>query len=264
MSKVLLVLVDGMTPASLAASESSFFPELRRGSRFSLNARTVMPSVTLPCHMSLFLSVGAERHGILTNTYVPQVRPVNGLCEVLSAAGKKCAFFYNWEPLRDLSRPDSLYRAEFISGKYGYEESNRMLTDRVIAMLQAGDTPDFIFLYLGWVDDAGHKYGWMTPEYLAAVRASLACIGRVIECLPDEYQLIVTADHGGHGRCHGTDTPEDMTIPLFFRHASIAPGKLPGGATILDIAPTIAAWLGVPADPEWEGQVLLDSLPEKR
>ena len=257
MSKVLLILVDGMTPASLAASESPFYPELCRSSRYSLSVRTVMPSVTLPCHMSLFHSVSAERHGILTNTYVPQVRPVNGLCEVLAAAGKICAFFYNWEQLRDLSRPGSLRRSEFISWRHcSYEASNRMLTDAVIETLKAKDTPDFIFLYLGWVDEAGHKYGWMTPEYLTAVRESLAGIARIVEILPDEYRLIVTADHGGHDRSHGTDAPEDMTIPLFFRHASLAPGQLPDGATILDIAPTIAAWLGVPADPDWEGKVL--------
>ena len=258
MNKVLLILVDGMTPASLAASESPVFPELCRTSRFSLRARTVMPSVTLPCHMSLFHSVSAERHGILTNTYVPQVRPVNGLCEVLAAAGKRCAFFYNWEQLRDLSRPASLSRADFVAGRfYGYEEANRELTDRTIAMLQSGDTPDFIFLYLGWVDEEGHKYGWMTPEYLAAVRKSLDCIRRVAEVLPEDYRLIVTADHGGHARSHGTDAPEDMTIPLFLRHASIAPGELPDGTTILDLAPTIVSWLGVPSDPDWEGKVLI-------
>ena len=49
MNKVLLILVDGMTPASLAACESPDFEELRRASRFTLDARTVMPSVTLPC-----------------------------------------------------------------------------------------------------------------------------------------------------------------------------------------------------------------------
>ena len=126
----------------------------------------------------------------------------------------------------------------------------------MIGTLKSGDTYDFIFLYLGWVDEAGHKHGWMSAEYLTAVRESLASIARIVEVLPDEYRLIVTADHGGHDRSHGTDAPEDMTIPLFFRHASIAPGKLPDGATILDIAPTIAAWLGVPADPDWEGRVL--------
>ena len=258
MNKVLLILVDGMTPASLAACESPDFPELRRASRFTLDARTVMPSVTLPCHMSLFHSVSAERHGILTNTYVPQVRPVNGLCEVLAAAGKRCAFFYNWEQLRDLSRPASLARADFVAGRfYGYEEANRELTDRVVAMLKSGDTPDFIFLYLGWVDEEGHKYGWMSPEYLVAVRKSLDCIRRAAAAIPDEYLLIVTADHGGHARSHGTDLPEDMTIPLFLRHASLAPGELPAGTSIIDIAPTIVSRLGVPADPDWEGKVLV-------
>ena len=258
MSKVLLILVDGMTPAGLAASETPVFPELRRTSRFTLEARTVMPSVTLPCHMSLFHSVGTERHGILTNTYVPQVRPVKGLCEVLSAAGKKCAIFYNWEQLRDLTRPGSLSRADFVAGiTHGYEAANRILADRVVAMFRSGETPDFIFLYLGWSDEAGHKYGWMTPEYLAAVRQSFECIRRVLDVLPEEYRLIVTADHGGHARSHGTDAPEDMTIPIFLRHSSIAPGRLPDGATILDIAPTIAALLGVPADPDWEGKPLV-------
>ncbi len=97
----------------------------------------------------------------------------------------------------------------------------------------------------------------MTEEYLAAVRQSLGCVRRVIDALPDDYRLIVTADHGGHARSHGTDAPEDMTIPLFLRPSTIMPGQLPDGASILDIAPTIAAWLGVPADPDWEGKVLV-------
>ena len=54
-----------------------------------------------------------------------------------------------------------------------------------------------------------------------------------------------------------SEAPEDMTIPLFLRHASIAPGELPDGTTILDLAPTIVSWLGVPADPDWEGKVLI-------
>ena len=256
--KVLLVLMDGMRPDGLCACGNPYVDELLAHSAYTLKGTTVMPSVTLPCHVSLFHSVTPQRHGILTNTYVPQVRPVKGLCEVLAAAGKKCAFFYNWEQLRDLTRPGSLSRADFVAGiTHGYEEANRILADRTVAMLNSGETPDFIFLYLGWSDEAGHKYGWMTREYLAAVRQSFECIKRVVEALPEEYRLIVTADHGGHARSHGTDAPEDMTIPIFLRHSSIAPGELPDGATILDIAPTIAAWLGVPADPDWEGRVLV-------
>lgn len=71
-------------------------------------AKTVVLSVTLPCHMSLFHSVVPQRHGILTNIYVPQVRPVKGLFEILTGQGKKCAMFYSWEELRDISGPGAM------------------------------------------------------------------------------------------------------------------------------------------------------------
>ena len=103
--KVLLILADGFRPDALTACSHPFAARLYELGSYCLNALTVYPSVTLPCHMSLFHSVSPDRHGILTNTYVPQARPVNGLCEQLRAAGKTCAFFYDWEELRDLSVP---------------------------------------------------------------------------------------------------------------------------------------------------------------
>ena len=118
MKKVNLILVDGMTPASLSACESPVFPELRRASRYTLAARTVMPSVTLPCHMSLFHSVPPERHGTVTNVHVPQVRPVRGIIDVLRAAGKFSASFYDWEELRDLNQPGALTHCYMVRGHH--------------------------------------------------------------------------------------------------------------------------------------------------
>ena len=126
--KVLLILADGLRPDALAACGHPYGIRLTELGCCCLETETVYPSVTLPCHMSLFHSVDPGRHGILTNTYVPQVRPVNGLCEQLNAAGKTCAFFYNWEELRDLSRPSSLAYSYFVSGGvYTYEKANEMV-----------------------------------------------------------------------------------------------------------------------------------------
>ncbi len=102
-NKVLLVLVDGMRPDSLRRCGHPFVDEFLAQSACALDALTVMPSVTLPCHMSLFHSVDPGRHGVLTNVYTPQVRPIPGLCEQLRLHGKTSGFFYNWEELRDLS-----------------------------------------------------------------------------------------------------------------------------------------------------------------
>ena len=255
MSKILLILTDGMRPDSLAACSNPFVRELLDHSAHDLNAQTVMPSVTLPCHMSLFHAVTPQRHGILTNTYVPQVRPVKGICEVLRAAKKNCAMFYNWEELKDLSRPDSLAYANFISGHvYGYEQANARLTQSCIDYLKT-DRPDFAFLYLGWTDAAGHNNGWMSAEYLRSVSGSLDCIRKCIEEIPEEYTVVITADHGGHDRSHGCDIPEDMTIPILFYNRAYASKPL-SNANIIDIAPTIASLLGVEADEDWEGKVL--------
>ncbi|MBQ9754804.1 MAG: alkaline phosphatase family protein [Lentisphaeria bacterium] len=258
MSKVFLALIDGMRPDSLTSCSHPFFRELLQTSRYSMNMRTIMPSVTLPCHMSLFHSVSAERHGILTNTYVPQVRPVNGICEHLAASGKRCAFFYTWEPLKDLSRPLALSRANYYSGRlYTYAKADRMVTEDAERMLQSGDTPDFIFFYQCRADEDGHKYGWMSEQYIQAVSDSLDNIQHVAKQLPSDYAFILTADHGGHDRSHGTDSAEDMTTPFFLRHNSITPGEINGTPGILDIAPTVASCLGLLPDPDWEGNSLL-------
>ena len=255
MKKTILILVDGMRPDAVIQAGHRVVDELKAHSVYTLRAQTVMPSVTLPCHMSLFHSVTPQRHGILSNTYVPQVRPVRGLCEVLSAAGKKCAFFFNWEELRDLSRPGSLAYSKFISGRYGYEASNEALTDDAIAYVNA-EKPDFAFLYLGFVDEAGHGHGWMGEEYMYSVKESLDCIERVMNSVPEDYTIIITADHGGHDRSHGTELPEDMTIPLFIYDPEWE-GRELSEANIMDIAPTITALAGVSPDRDWEGRDLL-------
>ncbi len=255
MKKVLLILCDGMRPDSLAACGHPFVNEMLEHSIYTLKAQTVMPSVTLPCHVSLFLSVTPERHGILTNTYVPQVRPVRGICEVLRAAGKACALFYDWDELKDLARPGSLWYSNYVGGHaHGYEWSNKVLEENALSFLKSNDI-DFTFLYKGWPDEAGHGHGWMGAEYIRSVHGCFESIQKIINSLSDDYLVILTADHGGHDRSHGTDKPEDMTIPIIFYNKQFTSKDL-GDATIMDIAPTITSVLGVEADRDWEGHVL--------
>ena len=250
--KVLLVMVDGMRPDAL--KDVPLAQRHLRVAAYTLKAQTVVPSVTLPCHMSLFHSVDPSRHGTTTNTYMPQVRPIRGLCEVLSSAGKKSAFFYNWEEIRDLSRPNSLEFSYFCRGRsIGYDKANRVLTKAAAEYLTENET-DFTFLYFGYSDAAGHRSGWMSEEYMKAVRESWDCIDQLYKTLSDDYVFIVTADHGGHDRTHGTELPEDMTIPVMVFGKNMAPGLLPEDTSIKDIAPTITRFLGVEADEEWEGK----------
>ena len=102
-NKVLLILVDGMRPDSVAQCGDPGFLQFYKSGTYCLHERTVFPSVTLPCHVSLFYSVEPARHGVTTNTFRPFARPLPGLVETLAAAGKRAGFVYTWEQLRDLT-----------------------------------------------------------------------------------------------------------------------------------------------------------------
>lgn len=253
--KVVLILVDGMRPDALG--DIPRVQAMKEVSSHCFDTKTVMPSVTLPCHMSLFHSVDPDRHGTTTNIYMPQVRPIAGLCEVLSRAGKKCAMFYDWEELRDLTRPASLVKSYFRrGGLVGYAASDAELTQNALDYLATGEA-DFTFIYMGEPDAAGHGHGWMGEEYMAAVRRCWGNIDRIRAALGEDYTVIVTADHGGHGRSHGCDIPEDMTIPVLLEGPAFAKNTALAGVNIKDLAPTVATLLGVAPDAEWEGKSLI-------
>jgi len=89
------------------------------------------------------------------------------------------------------------------------------------------------------------------------VDAALAEIVKAIEAagISHESVLIITADHGGHGKTHGGKTPEDILIPW------IAWGKnVKRGLTITrplmtyDTAATALWLLGVPVPRAFDGK----------
>ena len=253
--KVVLILVDGMRPDGLMQCGHPFAKRLTEIGTCYLSARTVLPSVTLPCHMSLFHSVDPDRHGTVSNTYVPQVRPIEGMFDRFDRFEKKCAFFYSWEELRDLGRYDHLHTALCLN-QHKRHGTDNLLADAAIRYINE-ERPDFVFLYLGETDElGGHDHGWMSEEYLRVVNNAVGCAEKVYENLPEGYTLILMADHGGHGRGHGSDCDEDMTIPICCVGPRFEAGKAGEGGSIKDVAVTIASLLGVPPAKEWEGKTL--------
>ena len=69
--KVILMCIDGMRPDGFLQCGNPFIEEMMKLGSYSLESRTVFPSCTLPCHMSMFHSVPPERHGILSSQTHP-------------------------------------------------------------------------------------------------------------------------------------------------------------------------------------------------
>lgn len=256
-SKVVLILIDGLRPDAVQQCSHPFLREfMEKQCTYSYNGLTIMPSLTLPCHMSLFHSVGADRHGIMDNTFVRPSHRIDGLFDVLHAHKKKNFFYRTWHELRDLCRPGALSRDIFIN-YYTYDNAADIELCQCACRDIAAEQPDFVFYYSGNSDEKGHKYGWMGQEYMDAVALASQNIERIYNALPEGYSMVITADHGGHARTHGTEMHEDMTIPIAFYGPQWEKGKALEQIRLLDIAPTIVDMLGCEAPSDWDGVSLL-------
>lgn len=259
---VILVSIDGMRPDAMVQADTPTLDQLMATGAYTLHAQTVMPSVTLPCHTSMLRGVDTARHGITTNTFQPLARPVPSLMDVARAQGRRTGFFFNWPELRDLCEPGSLNVAHSFSPCY--EPESDWLVARAAAE-QVKQAPfDFLFLYLGYTDECGHAHGWMSRPYLDAIANADRCIAHVLDACASggrEVTVLVQSDHGGHDRSHGTDRPEDMTIPWVLNGPGVHSGRvLDAPVRIFDTCPTLAALLDLAPAREWEGRVITEAL----
>ncbi|MCB0112608.1 MAG: alkaline phosphatase family protein [Caldilineaceae bacterium] len=253
MPTVILLMIDGTRPDAIAAAGCPNLTALQQRSAYTLQASSVMPSITLPCHMSIFHSVPPTRHGITSNTYIPMARPLPGLIEVAAQAGKRCAFFFNWEQLRDLSRPGHLHCSRCIHDGATNPDSDHATVDAYLEY-QAEHAPDFAFVYLGTVDEAGHRFGWMNEGYLQQLAHVDVAVGRLLDGLPEGSTVLFQSDHGGHDRSHGTEMPEDMNIPWMVSGPGIRENyAIQSPVSLLDTTPTLARIMDLAPHFQWEG-----------
>lgn len=261
-NRVVLFSIDGMRPDGMLAATTPVMQDLMHRGAYSLTAQSVMPSVTLPCHTSMLRGVDVPRHGITSNDFQPLARPVPSLIDIAHRAGRKTGFYYNWGQLRDLCAPDSLDISYLFNDAYKPEGDWKVA--RAAASQLQDENFDFLFVYLGYTDECGHKHGWMSSEYLEAIANADRCVGHVLEALNRSerpYHVLLLSDHGGHGRSHGTDCAEDMNIPWLLYGPTVRPGRLDGPIYLYDACPTLAHLLGLPPAREWEGRIVAEALP---
>ena len=100
-------------------------------------------------------------------------------------------------------------------------------------------------------DLAGHEKGWMSRPYLQALESVDLAIGTIVKGFHElglykRTAFIITSDHGGHDKTHGTTSQEDMTIPWIAAGPGIKNGcEIKNAVSIMDTAATVMRVLGV-------------------
>ena len=240
---VVHISVDGLRPDAVVRwlDDLPAYNRLRTQGAFTDNARTAPTrGNTLPNHASQLTGrvvAGPAGHGWGTNhdpdstatlhsnrgAYVASVFDVvsdAGLATALFASKAKFAVFHR-------SYEDAI-------DAYVYDADTDDLTERFVDSLRTG-TYAYAFLHLRDPDTVGHRFGWWLRSwhpYARAVRKTDRLIGRVLAAIDADPELrgttavIITADHGGHGRSHGPNDRRDYTIPFYVWGPGIPVGCL--------------------------------------
>lgn len=257
--QVVVISLDGGRPDAILQAETPNIHALAERGAAHWQAQTVIPPATLPAHASMLTGLSVAQHGMADNT-------ITYPCPVLTEA-------------TFLTRAQEAgYRAAMAVGKgqmcqfrqteeTGYvfgQSGDRSVIEGAISLLDEGY--EVLFVHLPNPDYFGHLSGWMSDTYLYELSNTDAQIGRLLAALEerdllDETLIIVTADHGGHGKVHGSDAPEDVSIPWIIAGPGVKPGMdlQRFNVQTADTAATVLWALGIPLPESMTGRAVVEA-----
>jgi predicted AlkP superfamily pyrophosphatase or phosphodiesterase len=246
--RVALISIDGLRPDALTTTTAPSLVALAERGSYTWTAQTIFPSTTLPSHASMLTGVEPSAHGVTFDEYRDSFQlKVPTVFSLARAAGKRTVFVAGKDKFRQLALAGSA--DSFVLATRGDVD----VVNETIVQLPLGF--DLLFVHLPQVDHTGHASGWMSPEYMAQLQQTDAAVGRLVSQLPAGTTVIVTADHGGQNRTHGTVESCDMTIPWIVAGPRVVRrGPLTRTVRTVDTALTILTLLGVPAPAKVSGR----------
>jgi arylsulfatase A-like enzyme len=254
---VIVVSLDGTRPDAILQAETPNIQALAARGGVDWEAITVLPSATLPGHTSMLTGLSVEQHGVDYNS-MPSGCPVieaSTFLTLAEEAGYKTAFVTGKEKM-------CIYRQSETLDYTFAREGDRSVVDRVLELLD--QNYEVIFAHLPNPDFFGHSTGWMSDTYINELNSTDYQVGRILAKLDElkltnETLVIVTADHGGHDLEHGSDRPEDITIPWIIAGPRVNAGTELTDVSVMDTAPTVLWALGIPLADDVSGQPIYEA-----
>ena len=269
---VLLIGIDGCRFDALVAANT---PRLRGliangafARRVALRApgHTESHTVSGPGWNTILSGLWPHQHGTFSNTFPPPATSLDVFTRIRRARPASfTASFADWAPInRYFARADHAPPAA--DPEPDYARADERLASAFTATL-ARRAPDLAFLYFGQVDEEGHRGGFDTanPGYRAALARVDALVGDALDAVEarrrdrgEAWLVLVTTDHGGQGRCHDflDHVPAELDSFVILEGDGVERGAIAGPVGLIDVTPTVLAYLDVPRDPALPGRPL--------
>jgi type I phosphodiesterase/nucleotide pyrophosphatase len=256
--RITIISIDGLRPDALYQAGAPNIMALASRGAYSWQAKTILPSSTLPAHISMLTGYTPDVHGVTWDDYAPvhgQIL-VQTIFGIARAKGLRTAMVVGKEKFahfRDTGSCDSWVLSSRGDGDVAGQASTL-----------ASARPDLLFVHLPDVDLTGHASQWMSDAYQLSVRRADDAVGRIVASLPSDMTIIITADHGGHLSGHGSADPLDTTIPWIIAGPATAKGRqLSTAIRTVDTAATAAFVLGVQLPADASGQPVLEAFTQR-
>jgi predicted AlkP superfamily pyrophosphatase or phosphodiesterase len=225
---VLVVSIDALHPDALGAKTSPTLHALMQPGHHTLQGRSVTPPKTLIGHAAMLTGLPPQRNGKLDNDWQPGEPQVSKptLFDDARQTGYRTAYYY--------SKPKLGYLVNAAVGEHGLEPHEGI--ERVRTFFR-GEGRRLAFLHVSGLEWAGGESGWLTQDYLdelTQIDAALAPLFAEVS-RRGRYAVVVTSDHAGHDRQHGTDHPEDYKLPLILAGNVKLPQLPPGTWPITEL-----------------------------
>lgn len=262
--KVWIIGIDGLRPDALAVANTPNIDSLVANGCYSERAQVGPNTVSGPGWSNMLTGVWSDKHGVTDNSFSGQnygaypnlvERVENELADVETAVQ------LTWAPLFTelVTGADHTFFQDYTNG--GDAAGTLDAVDRM-----ANHDPDLMFTYFADVDVAGHNFGFSpgVPQYLAEIEQVDGQVGQILSALrsrvsfgSEDWLILLSTDHGGIGTGHGGGSPQARTIPYLASGPSAKKGVLLPVPSVVDVAVTAMAHLGVASNPAWG----LDGIP---
>jgi predicted AlkP superfamily pyrophosphatase or phosphodiesterase len=268
---ILVIGCDGFGSVGFTPTNTPVLHRLMQEGSYSLHARGVMPTSSSPNWASMIMGAGPEQHGITSNEWETnkfEIAPIavgSGtmfptIFGVLRQQRPKSyiACVHDWDGFGRLMEPTAMDLLENVKGSTN--------TARRASEVIRQHKPTFLFVHFDEVDHAGHTFEWKSPQYFQTVELVDGLIGNLLQALSeagirDRTVVIMTADHGGKAKSHGSPTMEEIEIPIIMAGPGIKRGhEITGPVNTYDTAATLAKLFKVKAPEVWIGKPIKEAL----
>lgn len=204
-----IISIDALHPDAVTEKNApSIFSIMKRGF-YTLNGKSTNPPKTLYAHASMFTGLNPEELNLQSNQWQHGDKPLGTETIFHKPFLKKMntAFFYSKEKLGFLNGPEikkSMLSPDYSTAEaFDYIKKNKNI---------------FVFLHISGLEYAGEDWGWLSRQYSEELKRIDERLKPLIDHITSrrKYILIITSDHAGHNKVHGTGHPEDYKLPFIF------------------------------------------------